>query len=118
MSAIRYIERLKLMDFYIRSRSTGSPVEFAAKISISERSLYEYLNILKELGAPVAFSYYENSYIYYEEGRLQISFSCNDPSLSHQTKGQGSHYQSHIYHLEVYEDLTQLRGYCSISNYF
>ena len=58
------IERLKRIDKCIRMHATGSPKEFAYKIGISESKLYEELNLLKELGAPILFNKYSMSYQY------------------------------------------------------
>ena len=67
------------MDLLIRLRSTGNPNEFADKINISLRSLYDYLRVLRELGAPLVWSVYHNSYIYENSGKLQMKF-LPDPS--------------------------------------
>lgn len=69
-----YLSLLLQLDLFIREKGTGSPPEFAQKMGISERSLYEYLKVLKELGAPIRFSRQEHSYYYETEGQFQISF--------------------------------------------
>jgi predicted DNA-binding transcriptional regulator YafY len=43
-------------------------------MGISERSLYEYLKVLKELGAPIKFSRQDHSYYYEIDGQFHISF--------------------------------------------
>lgn len=106
------------MDYYIRTRNTGSPVEFATKIGISERSLYEYINTLKDLGAPVAYCYCENSYIYYEEGKLSLSFSVNDPAGLCHIRGNGTSLQINNTYFTIPENLTLLQNYCRMSFYF
>jgi predicted DNA-binding transcriptional regulator YafY len=58
----------------IALKSTGKPSECANKIGISERSLYDYLRILKEMGAPIVFSRNRGTYLYKEQGRFRISF--------------------------------------------
>jgi predicted DNA-binding transcriptional regulator YafY len=65
------------MDRLIRSKATGSPDEFAVKLDISKRALFDNLNILKDLGAPIAYSKSRNSYYYNEEGGFQFSFKKN-----------------------------------------
>ena len=67
-------QRLSRIDQLIRIKGTGTPSELAGKIGISERSLYDYLKILKEMGAPVKFSRNRGTYYYNEEGRFRISF--------------------------------------------
>jgi biotin operon repressor len=75
MSAIKYINKILRINTLVKLRATGSPRELADKLGMSERSVYEYISNMKELGAPIAFSYSHNSYIYYKEGDLVIGFS-------------------------------------------
>jgi predicted DNA-binding transcriptional regulator YafY len=69
-----YLNLLLRLDQFIRQKGTGSPPEFARKMGISERSLYEYLKVLKDLGAPIKWSRQERSYYYTVEGQFRISF--------------------------------------------
>lgn len=75
MPAMKFINKLLRINKLVKLRATGSPRELADKLGISERSVYEYIHEMKELGAPIAFSYSHNSYIYYEAGELLIGFS-------------------------------------------
>jgi predicted DNA-binding transcriptional regulator YafY len=70
----QYLNLLLRLDQLIRQKATGSPAEFARKMGISERSLYEYLKVLKEHGAPIRFSRQDHSYYYEIEGKFNISF--------------------------------------------
>ncbi len=70
----QYLSLLLQLDHFIRTKGTGSPPEFARKMGISERSLYEYLKVLKELGAPIKFSRQDHSYYYEIEGQFLIAF--------------------------------------------
>ena len=69
-----YLNLLLRLDQFIRQKGTGSPPEFARKMGISERSLYEYLKVLKDLGAPIKWSRQDRSYYYTVEGQFRISF--------------------------------------------
>jgi hypothetical protein len=60
------------MDQLIYFKCTGNPTNFADKLEISERSLYNYLMILEDLGAQIQFNRYINSYEYINEKRLFI----------------------------------------------
>jgi len=71
------LHRLIRLDYLIHLKSTGKPADCAAKIGISERSLYDYIKILKDMGAPVKFSRNRGTYYYNEEGRFRISFISN-----------------------------------------
>ncbi|GGB23947.1 HTH domain-containing protein [Puia dinghuensis] len=68
------LHRLIRLDYLIHLKSTGTPANCAQKIGISERSLYDYLKMLKEMGAPIKFSRNRGTYYYNEEGRFRISF--------------------------------------------
>jgi predicted DNA-binding transcriptional regulator YafY len=50
----------------------------AKKIGISERSLYDYLKIMKDMGAPVSYSRDTGSYYYKEYGQFRIAFIAID----------------------------------------
>ncbi len=67
-------QRLERIDQLIRIKATGTPTELANKLGISERSVYEYLNLMKEFGAPIKFNSYRQSYYYDQEGSFNISF--------------------------------------------
>jgi len=76
------LHRLIRLDHLISHKSTGTPADCANKIGISERSLYDYLKILKEMGAPVRFSRDRRTYFYTEGGHFHVSF------LSKEKEGQ------------------------------
>ncbi|MDZ4810483.1 MAG: HTH domain-containing protein [Bacteroidota bacterium] len=64
MSLLKYIERLKRMDDLIRRKATGKADEFATKLGISRSQLLQDVKELRELGAPIAYCYTSQSYIY------------------------------------------------------
>jgi predicted DNA-binding transcriptional regulator YafY len=68
------LHRLIRLDYLIHLKATGTPANCASKIGISERSLYDYLKILKEMGAPIKFSRNRGTYYYNEDGRFRVSF--------------------------------------------
>jgi predicted DNA-binding transcriptional regulator YafY len=71
----QYLDLLLRLDQFIRQKGTGSPPEFARKMGISERSLFEYLKVLKELGAPIKFSRQIRSYYYETGGQFLVHFA-------------------------------------------
>jgi hypothetical protein len=70
----QYLDLLLRLDQFIRQKGTGSPPDFARKMGISERSLYEYLKVLKGFGAPIKFSRQGRSYYYASGGQFHIHF--------------------------------------------
>jgi len=65
---------LRMNDLIYR-RQTGNSYEFAEKLGKSRSSLFVYLNIMRTLGAPIAYCPYSRSYYYVEKGRFKIGFS-------------------------------------------
>lgn len=74
MESVKLLSALSRMDQLIRFRETGTPEDFANRLGISVRSLYNYLNIMKELGADIQYNKYTHSYEYLSEVRLYIGF--------------------------------------------
>lgn len=68
------IRRLQKLDYLIQIKGTGTPAQLAERLGISERSIYTYINQMKDLGAPIKFDNYRQSYYYDEEGSFIISF--------------------------------------------
>lgn len=59
---IRIIIRI---DNLIVNEMTGSPKQLAAKLGITERSVYNYIAFMKkEMKAPIVYNYQRISYVY------------------------------------------------------
>lgn len=74
MALSKYLERVERIDYMIRRKSTGNPKGLAAKLGLSERSLYELINQMKDLGAPIAYSKSRNSYVYTSDVIFSFGF--------------------------------------------
>jgi len=74
MESVKLLSALFQMDQLIRFRETGTPEDFANRLGISVRTLYNYLKILKELGADIQYNTYSISYEYLSEIRLYIGY--------------------------------------------
>ncbi|PUZ24767.1 hypothetical protein DCC81_10525 [Chitinophaga parva] len=71
----RYFERLQTIDHLIRIKGTGTPAALAKRMRISERTLFEFLKMMRELGAPIEYDRYKESYFYAEKGGFNVRFS-------------------------------------------
>lgn len=76
------LDRLKSIDLLIVKRSTGNAHKLAEKLGITERSVYNYLNLMKTMGAPIVFSSFYQSYTYKDNGSFHIGF-LNTMEYSH-----------------------------------
>jgi len=72
--SITFINRLKTINRLVRIKGTGTPKQLARRLNMSESSLYIYLSLLKELGAPIAYSKIMNSYYYESDGEFIIGY--------------------------------------------
>jgi len=69
-----YFNRFQYLDFLIRTRATGNPGELANKLNISRRTVFEYIEILKSLEAPIAYDKFNETYYYTETGSFNFKF--------------------------------------------
>ncbi|WP_256007185.1 MULTISPECIES: helix-turn-helix domain-containing protein [Pedobacter] len=69
-----YFDRLDYLNELIRKRNTGSPEQLAKKLSVSERTVFEYVDILRSLGADVRYSRTRRSYYYCRDGTFDFQF--------------------------------------------
>jgi predicted DNA-binding transcriptional regulator YafY len=73
----KFIERFARIDYLISKKATGSPSDLAERLEISESTLFEFLSVMKDLGAPIKFDKNRNSYYYESSGRFFIKFFEN-----------------------------------------
>jgi predicted DNA-binding transcriptional regulator YafY len=69
-----FINRFQTIDRLIQRKATGTSEQLAEKIGVSRRTIFEYISVMKETGAPIYFSKIKKSYCYEEEGSFNISF--------------------------------------------
>lgn len=72
---IDILTRLQRIDCLIRLKSTGSPDQLARRLGISRRCLYDYLQLMKDNGAPIKYNASRSSYYYEVEGQFMASCS-------------------------------------------
>ena len=70
-----YLENLQRLIEAIEQRSTGNAREISQKLNVSERMVYNYLDVLKnEFGAPIKYSCVIKSYFFTEEGKIELQW--------------------------------------------
>ncbi len=68
------LKKINQLDRLIHEQCTGSPANLGQKIGVSERSVFDYLKVMKEMGAPISYSRQKSSYFYQSGGRFNIRF--------------------------------------------
>lgn len=75
MSLLNQLTRIERMDQFIRTRSTGTPEEFAQKLGISPSHLYQILKFIKEtMHTRVYYSKTHQSYCYEDNVRFFFGY--------------------------------------------
>lgn len=98
---LKQAERIQRIHELIRRKATGSPKELASRLGISERQLYNLLDLMKQLGAPIEYSIALYSYHYEHEVEWSIGFSSLGENSMAKIKANGifsiNHYPLQLY---------------------
>ncbi|MFT4094201.1 MAG: hypothetical protein QM640_11225 [Niabella sp.] len=73
MSLLKAIRRLEYANFLIKKKATGNLETFARKMNLSERSVSDLLEQMREMGASISYNRKQNTYYYEENGEFCIS---------------------------------------------
>ncbi|SFE81860.1 helix-turn-helix domain-containing protein [Thermoflexibacter ruber] len=64
MKANDKLKTLSYLHYLIKHKSTGSPEQLAEKLGVCKRTAQNYIEYLKELGAPIKYCHFSISYCY------------------------------------------------------
>jgi predicted DNA-binding transcriptional regulator YafY len=69
-----FIKSFQTIDRLIQRKATGTSEQLAEKLGVSKRTIIEFINVIKEIGAPIYFCKIKKSYCYKDDGHFNISF--------------------------------------------
>lgn len=72
MTIREQINKIRRLHFLIQKKATGSPSNLANKLSMSNATLYRYLNELKQDGANIKYNKIRETYYYEKEYVLKF----------------------------------------------
>ncbi|OEK03513.1 hypothetical protein BFP97_19180 [Roseivirga sp. 4D4] len=72
---LKQTQRIERLHHLIRLKATGNAKDCATKLGISERHLYNILDLMKDLGAPIYFNISESSYCYKYDVQWHYGFN-------------------------------------------
>jgi hypothetical protein len=75
MKAVEQLERLKRMNQLIKAECTGTPEAFANILGISQSHLFNLIEDLKLMGAPIKYSRIRQSYLYTIPFDIKLQYS-------------------------------------------
>jgi len=77
---MKFLEKLQVIervDQLIRMKATGSPEALAEKLNVSRRCVYDIINVMKRMDAPILYNTSRKSYYYSHECNLMIGFEVS-----------------------------------------
>ncbi|MCP4762132.1 MAG: hypothetical protein GY870_10135 [archaeon] len=75
MNFIKQIERIQRINKHIYNEKSGRPDEFARRMGISKRQLYNIIEMLKDFDAPIRYDRNRETFFYDSDFNLDIRFS-------------------------------------------
>ncbi len=78
MKFLDALQRLQRLDRLIRTKATGDIKSLADKLEVSERTAYNLLDHLRELGAEIEYCHNRHSYHYPNGTGLQIKIKLDN----------------------------------------
>jgi predicted DNA-binding transcriptional regulator YafY len=76
MPIISFVHRVEQMHYLIKNKATGTPEQFAAKVGLSRRSLFLWIEQLRDdFNFPIAYDPGRKSYFYTSEGEFVFGFT-------------------------------------------
>jgi predicted DNA-binding transcriptional regulator YafY len=92
MKSLKNLERLQQLHQRINQENTGTPKELSNYMSISERLLYNLIEELKDISAPVCYSRSRKTYYYCDDFELEVNISVTALSNNEVTQLFGGSY--------------------------
>lgn len=77
MNKIKTLENLQKLHLLIEAECTGPPQALARRMELSERSVYNLLEVLKDFNAPVAYNRKRKTYYYGGHFKLDFRISLS-----------------------------------------
>ncbi len=74
MKFIDKLHAIERIDGLIRRKATGTPENLANLLGVSRRTVYEIIELMKEMNAPIEYSTIKRTYYYTTECNLTIGF--------------------------------------------
>ena len=76
MKNLKKLERLQQLHQRIQNENTGSPIEMARYMNISERSIHNLIDELKVLGAEICYKRTTKTYYYCNDFKIELNISA------------------------------------------
>jgi len=78
MEFLKFNTYIQQLDSFIRQERTGTAEEFADKLGVSERTLQNHLQQLRELNVSIVYDHCKKTYRYPQKGRITFGFTPDE----------------------------------------
>jgi len=92
MNIFNTIERINRLHVLIKTGRTGNPETLAKRLGISRASLYNLLEELKSVKAPITYSRTLESFLYTKGFNLELKYTVEIENNEELTKINGGEY--------------------------
>jgi len=82
MNLLEKIKLIERVDALIRRKATGPPSQLSQSLGISKRNVFNLINTMKEMGAPICFCKNTNNYCYKETVSFTFGFVSKEKQLT------------------------------------
>jgi len=79
MRVIDKLYQIERIDNLIRRKATGSPKDLASRLGVSERTIYDCIDLMKSMDAPIYYCRHNQSYCYDNPVRFSFGFKTQKP---------------------------------------
>ncbi len=80
MEFVKLSAYIQQFDTLVRQECTGTADEFAKRLGVSERTLQNHIQQLRELGIEVNYDHYRKTYKYGQKGKIFFGFRNEEMS--------------------------------------
>ncbi|WP_299837766.1 HTH domain-containing protein [uncultured Tenacibaculum sp.] len=74
MEFLQKIQVIERLDQLIKLKSTGTADDLSRRLNISKRSVYNILELMKRMGAPIKYNQTRQTYYYSYECNFVLGF--------------------------------------------
>ena len=75
MTILKQMQRINKANKLIETASTGCPEEFAERLGVSRRQLYNILEQFKDFGAPIKYDKKNETFFYANNFEIELKYS-------------------------------------------
>ena len=104
MALIKRIQQIERVDALIRRKGTGTPADLARKLNVSERTVYNLIDLMIRMGAPIYYCNERKSFCYEYEVEFSIGFLSKKEDINKIKGGKSNNFLNFF---------TPLQNFCS-----